>query len=139
RWPPMMGAADPQRALFYDISLETFVPADHPLRRIRPLIDDQAIRGACRDLYAPIGRPSIPPEQLLLALVGWPFRLTVPVLVGEVRTVAGRALRASDADNGHGCYVFPRPCEPCGGGGEKPASQTSWTFTLVWPGHPAGL
>jgi transposase len=46
------------------------VPADHPLRRIRPLIDDRAIRHACRDLYAPIGRPSIPPEQLLLALVG---------------------------------------------------------------------
>jgi hypothetical protein len=42
----------------------------NPLRRIRPLIDDQAIRHACRDLYAPIGRPSIPPEQLLLALVG---------------------------------------------------------------------
>src|SRR5262249_3028616 len=28
------------------------------------------IRRACRDLYAPIGRPSIPPEQLFLALVG---------------------------------------------------------------------
>src|SRR5262247_1938608 len=70
RWPPMMGEANPQRAFFYNISLETFVPADHPLRRIRPLIDDQAIRRACRDLYSPIGRPSIPPEQLFLALVG---------------------------------------------------------------------
>ncbi len=73
----MMGAANPQRALFYDISLETFVPADHPLRRIRPLIDDEAIRRACRDLYAPIGRPSIPPEQLLLALVGG-YLLSIP-------------------------------------------------------------
>ena len=66
----MMGEANPQRAFFYNISLETFVPADHPLRPIRPLIDDRAIRRACRDLYAPIGRPSIPPEQLFLALVG---------------------------------------------------------------------
>ncbi|OLD84889.1 MAG: hypothetical protein AUG55_02095, partial [Candidatus Rokubacteria bacterium 13_1_20CM_4_70_13] len=66
----MMGAANPQRAFFYNISLETFVPADHPLRAIRPLIEDRAIRRACRDLYAPIGRPSIPPEQLFLALVG---------------------------------------------------------------------
>jgi len=66
----MMGEANPQRAFFYDISLETFVPADHPLRSIRPLIDDRAIRRACRALYAPIGRPSIPPEQLFLALVG---------------------------------------------------------------------
>jgi transposase len=73
----MMGEADPQRALYYNISLETFVPADHPLRRIRPLIDDKAIRRACRNLYAPIGRPSIPPEQLLLALVGG-YLLSIP-------------------------------------------------------------
>jgi transposase len=66
----MMGRANPQRTLFYQLSLESFVPAEHPLRAIRPLIDDVAIRRACRDLYAPIGRPSIPPEQLFLALVG---------------------------------------------------------------------
>jgi transposase len=66
----MMGEANPQRALFYNLSLETFVPADHPLRAIRPLVDDGAIRRICRDLYAPIGRPSIPPEQLFLAVVG---------------------------------------------------------------------
>jgi transposase len=66
----MMGQGDPQRTFFYNISLETFVPAEHPLRAIRPLIDDRAIRQVCRDLYSPIGRPSIPPEQLFLALVG---------------------------------------------------------------------
>jgi transposase len=66
----MMGHADPQRTLFYRLSLETFVPQEHPLRAIRPLIEDQAIRRACRDLYSAIGRPSIPPEQLFLALVG---------------------------------------------------------------------
>jgi transposase len=66
----MMGHADPQRTLFYQLSLETFVPPEHPLRAIRPLIEDAAIRRACRDLYSPIGRPSIPPEQVFLALVG---------------------------------------------------------------------
>jgi transposase len=66
----MMGAGNPQRGLFYNISLETFVPEEHPLRRIRPLIDERAIRRGCPDLYSPIGRPSIPPEQLFLALVG---------------------------------------------------------------------
>jgi transposase len=66
----MMGQSDPQRTIFYHLSLETFVPEEHPLRAIRPLIEDAAIRRACRDLYAPIGRPSIPPEQLFLALVG---------------------------------------------------------------------
>ena len=33
----MMGESDPQRALFYRLSLESFVPSEHPLRRIRPL------------------------------------------------------------------------------------------------------
>jgi transposase len=66
----MMGHRDPQRTLFYQLSLETFVPQEHPLRAIRPLIEDATIRRACRDLYAPIGRPSIPPEHLFLALVG---------------------------------------------------------------------
>jgi transposase len=56
--------------LFYNLSLETRVPQAHPLRAIRPVIDEPAIRRACRDLYSPIGRPSIPPEQLFLALVG---------------------------------------------------------------------
>jgi transposase len=66
----MMGEAVPQRGLFYSLSLETFVPMDHPLRKIRPLIDDKAVRRTCRDLYSKTGRPSIPPEQLFLAMVG---------------------------------------------------------------------
>ncbi len=66
----MMGHADSQRTLFYQLSLEAFVPPEHPLRAIRPLIEEAAIRRACRDLYSPIGRPSIPPEQMFLALVG---------------------------------------------------------------------
>ena len=73
----MMGESDPQRSLFYQLSLEKFVPAEHPLRRIRPLIDDQVIRKACRPLYSKIGRPSIPPEQLFLALVGG-YLLSIP-------------------------------------------------------------
>jgi transposase len=65
----MMGKSDPQRSLFYSLSLEKFVPADHPLRRIRPLLDDEEIRRVCKPLYSTLGRPSIPPEQLFLALV----------------------------------------------------------------------
>jgi transposase len=73
----MMGDSDPQPRMFYSISLEKFVPRDHPLRRIRPLIDDAAIRRAGKPLYSRFGRPSIPPEQLFLALVGG-YRLGVP-------------------------------------------------------------
>jgi hypothetical protein len=53
----MMGDSDPQSTFFYSISLETFVPQEHPLRRIRPLVDAKAIRKACRSLYSSIGRP----------------------------------------------------------------------------------
>jgi len=66
----MMGDKDPQLTFYYNISLETFMPKDHPLRAIRPLVDDEAIRKHCRTLYSHTGRPSIPPEQLFLALLG---------------------------------------------------------------------
>lgn len=66
----MMGEKDPQLTLYYNLSLESFVPQEHPLRSIRPLVDDEAIRRHCRPLYSDKGRPSIPPEQLFLALLG---------------------------------------------------------------------
>ena len=66
----MMGTADPQPSMFYPINLEQYVTADHPMRKIRSLIDTAQIRQLCEPLYAETGRPSIPPEQLFLALVG---------------------------------------------------------------------
>lgn len=66
----MMGTSDPQPSMFYQITLEQFVTADHPVRKIRPLIDTDRIRQICQPLYAEEGRPSIPPEQLFLALLG---------------------------------------------------------------------
>lgn len=66
----MMGTTDPQPAMFYNINLEQFVTEDHPMRKIRPLIDTDQIRQLCKSLYSDEGRPSIPPEQLFLALLG---------------------------------------------------------------------
>ncbi len=66
----MMGTADPQPSMFYHINLEQYVTADHPMRKIRPLINTARIRQLCAPLYADTGRPSIPPEQLFLALLG---------------------------------------------------------------------
>lgn len=56
-------------ALFSYVSAEQRVPADHPLRAIRALVDD-ILRDMSREfdrLYATVGRPSIPPERLLRA------------------------------------------------------------------------
>jgi len=66
----MMGTSAPQLSMFYHINLEQFVTADHPMRKIRPLIDTDRIRTLCEPLCSEEGRPSIPPEQLVLALLG---------------------------------------------------------------------
>jgi len=67
----MMGNAEPQGQFFHSVTLEELVPQDHPLRKIRPLIDIQRIRELCKDYYCQDnGRPSIPPEQLFLAWLG---------------------------------------------------------------------
>ena len=56
-------------AMFSYVSAEQRVPADHPLRAIRALVDD-VLRDMSREfdgVYARVGRPSIPPERLLRA------------------------------------------------------------------------
>ena len=46
----MMGTSDPQPSMLYHINLEQFVTADHPMRKIRPLIDITRIRQLCEQL-----------------------------------------------------------------------------------------
>src|SRR6267142_1791790 len=67
----MRGEDQRSEVLFSYVRLESRIPADHPLRAIRTLIDE-ALNGLSRDfnkLYARDGRPSIPPERLLRALL----------------------------------------------------------------------
>jgi transposase len=57
--------------LFSYVNLEARIPARHPLRTILALAD-QALQSLSRDfdaIYAHEGRPSIPPERLLRALL----------------------------------------------------------------------
>jgi transposase len=68
---PMRGD-DPRRdAMFSYITPEARVRADHPLRPIRRMTDAALQRLSPRfdRLYSTTGRPSIPPEQLLRALL----------------------------------------------------------------------
>jgi transposase len=53
------------------VSCEQRVPVDHPLRAILPLVDAAlaALSAEFEQLYALNGRPSIPPEKLLRALL----------------------------------------------------------------------
>ena len=67
----MRGEDVQQHAMYSYLSPEERVPADHPLRPIRQ-ITDRVLKGLSRlfeRMYARLGRPSIPPEKLLRALL----------------------------------------------------------------------
>jgi transposase len=58
-------------SLFSYVDLEARVAKTHPLRSIRTIVNDalSALAGEFAGLYSPIGRPSIPPEKLLRAML----------------------------------------------------------------------
>ena len=67
----MRGPDEQAQHMFSYLSPEQRVPADHPLRAIRALTDG-ALRSMSPQfdrLYSAMGRPSVPPEQLLRALL----------------------------------------------------------------------
>ena len=66
----MRGTDVQQRGLFSYVSLEERIPAEHPLRGVRALLDE-ALASMSREfdrVYADGGRSSIPPERLVRAL-----------------------------------------------------------------------
>ena len=68
---PMRGDDRQTGWMFSYVSPEERVPADHPLRTIRRMTDAilDRLSPAFDRLYSTIGRPSIPPEKLLRALL----------------------------------------------------------------------
>ncbi len=60
-----------QEPLFTTVKLEDFVPADHPLRPLRLLVNQalKRLNGLFGTIYADSGRASIAPEKLLRALL----------------------------------------------------------------------
>ncbi|MBM5818428.1 MAG: transposase, partial [Cyanobacteria bacterium K_Offshore_surface_m2_239] len=65
----MRGQQERSGSLFSYVSIEERIPASHPLRRIRKLADQtlDRLNPTFCERYAAEGRPSVPPEQLLLA------------------------------------------------------------------------
>jgi transposase len=67
----MRGADQQQGHVFSYLSPEQRVRKDHPLRPIRAMVD-QVLKDLSPEfskMYSKVGRPSIPPEQLLRALL----------------------------------------------------------------------
>jgi len=67
----MRGPDQSSGALFSYIDIEERVPSKHPLRTIRSIVNDVlgSLSSDFEAMYARTGRPSIPPEQLLRALL----------------------------------------------------------------------
>jgi transposase len=65
----MRGRLENQVAMLISLTPDELVPQDHPIRRIKPIVD-QALKGMSpifNRMYDEMGRPSIPPEHLLKA------------------------------------------------------------------------
>src|SRR5258706_3182551 len=67
----MRGDDEQQASVWSYIPLEQRVPADHPLRPMRAMVDAvlTELSPQFSRLYSRVGRPSIPPEKLLRALL----------------------------------------------------------------------
>ncbi len=67
----MRGSDQQQSHVFSYISPEQRVRKDHPLRPIRTMVDQvlKELSPEFNKMYSKVGRPSIPPEQLLRALL----------------------------------------------------------------------
>ena len=67
----MRGSDHKTESLFSYVSCEARVPPSHPLRAIRAIVDEalEILSPDFSGLYSEFGRPSIPPEKLLRALL----------------------------------------------------------------------
>ena len=65
----MRGADISQPKLFITNTVSDFVPKDHPLRSLRPLIDEalNTLDGLFDEIYADLGKASVAPERLIRA------------------------------------------------------------------------
>jgi transposase len=65
----MRGKVENQIVMLSSLTPDQLVPQDHPIRRIKPLVDQalKELSPVFNRMYADLGRPSIPPEHLLKA------------------------------------------------------------------------
>ena len=67
----MRGDFDGQNWMLTPLTPESFVPPTHPIRAIRELVDKAlvALLPTFKAMYSAVGRPSVPPEHLLKAML----------------------------------------------------------------------
>src|SRR5262249_13898506 len=91
----MRGNEQVQEEIFSYITPAQRVPESHPLRPIRKMVDNalQQLSPEFDAMYAEAGRPSIPPEQLLRALLLqllWHLSIKLCWRVASLRSLKAR-------------------------------------------------
>lgn len=96
----MQGKKDHESKLFYAVALNRLVPVDHPVRRIREVLDLGFPYGETRQYYSHEGKPSIDPVVLFkIHLISYLFgicserQLFREIVIGVSIIRAGRANR----------------------------------------------
>jgi transposase len=67
----MRGRVNRQSSMFVALNVEDIIPETHPLRKVKKWADAILVemRGDLKAAYSDVGRPGIPPEQMLKALL----------------------------------------------------------------------
>jgi len=102
----MRGSDTRTGELFSYVDVEDRVPAKHPLRVVRRIVNEVLIvlDAEFEKIYAATGRPSIPPERLLRALLLQAIRCGFAKIALRVEEFEGKIKLAFPAG-------YPRP--PC--------------------------
>jgi transposase len=63
----MRGKAEQQATILSAVTPDQLVPQDHPIRQVKPIVEQALVElsPTFNQMYARVGRPSIPPEHLL--------------------------------------------------------------------------
>src|SRR5271165_1660359 len=99
----MRGDDDLQEGMFSYISPEKRVPADHPLRRARKMVDEilKEMSPQFAKLYSDVGRPSIAPERLLRSLLLQIFYSVMPLEPASLTSLPQHSGRAGKLERSH--------------------------------------
>lgn len=67
----MRGVKNPQISMLTTLDPESRIPAQHPIRRVKALCDEvlKELSPELDAMYSDVGRPSVPPERLLKAMI----------------------------------------------------------------------
>jgi len=137
----MRGLDGQTGSMFSYVDLEERIPASHPLRKLRELVNAAlaALDGEFAKLYSADGRPSIAPERLLRAVliqILFSIRSERQLMEQMEYNLLFRWFAGLGIDDpvwgANGIHEEPRPAVEHGEGSEPPAAVASKPSSAIW-------